>query len=218
MSEPVDIQACRLRATPLDSTGAPTGTPIIVDIQASVAVEPVYSMAQPLVERDLHGDVQVNRPGTTRFLHANLTLVTIGAHPTLAAALVGATAMTVASGVGVTSPQADQPPPANGVSLEVFTRRVNADGQPDSLAPYGWWVYPKVTEIRLQPFQHHAGAVLWAYVGTAQANAGWGTGPDGYWTEDLTDRAWAMLPAQVMPPLTPDLEATREPYGSGGYT
>jgi hypothetical protein len=85
----------------------------------------------------------------------------------------------------------------NGISIELWEWRVN-NGDRDSDSPYAWWAYPKVKNLKLNPYEHSANALLPEYVGQAFENPNWFDGPLNDWPS-TSDAAFQWVPTSTIP-------------------
>jgi hypothetical protein len=89
------------------------------------------------------------------------------------------------------------------VSIEMWTRRVDASGAPHAARPYGWHVFPRVTKFRMNtPGTFGASEIQPSFQITAIDNPAWGNGPFNDWpVATPSNAAYLYLPTAMTLPV-----------------
>ena len=156
------IQACAIRVARLDSNGVPSpgaDNLYVSDALVSLGVSPVYTDGDEIEDKTACGAVGVNFRGDDSLKRADVSIQIITPDPYLSEMLSGGKVLDPGGGaaVGWAAPPIGTIT-GNGVSIEVWTRRID-DGDLDLNYPYGWWVYPKVRNLRIGDWSHENGSL-----------------------------------------------------------
>jgi hypothetical protein len=172
------LAACRMRITNLDADGSPTvgsGNLYVTDAMVSVAFSHVYEDGDEIAEKNACGAVALNYKGDDSLKWGTITIQLAAPDPYLQAILSNGSVLTDPPLVGFASPDIGTLSTA-GISIEVWTKRI-LNGVLDPDAPYAWWVYPLVRNLRPGDHTHENAGLKPTYSGQAFENANWGDGP-----------------------------------------
>lgn len=194
--------ACRLRVTRLLTTGHPdvgSGNMYVTDALVRVAWTAVYEDGEQILVRNGCGAICAQRKAPDTFLRLDVTVELCTPDPRLhEMLLIGSKLLTGAGGgAGWAAPPLGAVETEGGVSIEVWTERVD-NGDLDLNEPYGWWVLPKVTDLRPGDKALEAGAQASIITGRAFENAAWDDGPMNDWPDD-SDRVVQWVPTDSLP-------------------
>lgn len=199
------VQACAIRVTKLDATGAPLVgiTSIYVsDALTQLQVETVIEEGEEFTVKNACGATCVNVKDCDRLKRLNLTLGLCRPDPELQASLTGGVVLTGdtvggldATGYGL--PKVGVADCPNGVSLELWAKRYLPGGSLDPDFPYEWYVIPK-TFFNPGRRTFENGPITVELNGFAVENENWGAGPDGDFPDD-TDRLMQNIPTTDIP-------------------
>jgi|SRR6185369_3756382 len=193
--------ACRVRLADLDTDGVPlpgSDNVYVSNALVIMSVSPNYTDGDEIEEKNGCGEVQVSLKGDPTLKWFDVTLRFTTPDPYLAAMLSQGSVLSGFDGarVGFAAPRLGVIS-GNGVSIELWEWRINA-GDKDSDSPYAWWAYPKVKNLKLNPYEHSAGALLPEYVGQAFENPNWFDGPLNDWPS-TSSSAFQWVPTNTIP-------------------
>lgn len=195
------VQACAIRVTDLDPSGVPQpGASNIYTSEAltELTATPVYSDADEIEEKNACGAVCVNYTGDDSLKRLDVALTICTHDPWLNAMLSGGDVLTDGGINGFALP-AIGPLRGNGVSIELWAKRVD-DGDLHDEFPYAWWVLPKVKNLRYGAKTFNNGASLPQFTGRGYENANWYDGPLNDWPVS-SDRALQWFPVASLPTI-----------------
>lgn len=186
------IDGCAARFARLDATGAtPAGATngYITKSFVRVNLDPQYEEGEQVRVRNACGDLAINTQDEPVMTHVNVELELITPDPELYELSTGGSLVTTTG----TSTGYAFPPLGlvvagyNGVSLEVWTKRINADGSTPADGGYYRWIIPRI-KFRLGARPIQRGPMTHAFVGRATENATWGNGPNNDWAKTPSGR------------------------------
>lgn len=215
VNEPTgQVQAFRTRVSLLDSNGVPTPGASNSYVSGSIvtlAVTPVYKDGDHLEQSNGEGTLCVNFDGPDSLLRCDFTLDICKPDPYLQSLLVEGSKLLTATGLPTTTGNTgvaadlDRPygwaMPAIGpitsrrVSIEVWTKRVDEDGELKDLYPYAWWVLPSTKRRRLGQSTLGNNVIVPQITGKAYENANWFDGPRENWPTS-SDRVLQWIPCK----------------------
>lgn len=193
------IKACALRVSRLDSNGVPSpGADNLYVSDALVSLSYTVNQTEGTEYEFTNacGDTVYfrddNRP---RQVDVEMQIWT--PDPELTELLVGGVVLTDGDAVGYGAPSLNQVANPNGVSVELWARRINDGGQYDSDFPYAWWVWPlmKLTanDGTFENAPHQP-----TFSGFAVENTNWFDGPANDWPVG-SDRVYQWIPTTGVP-------------------
>lgn len=193
------VQACRLRVARLTSAGAPASGAdnlYVTDTMVSIQFQPVYVDGQEIEQKNGADEIKVNYRSPDNFKRGNITIQLTSPDPELAELLSSGSVLTDGTRKGYAAPALGATPD-DAVSIEAWVKRIK-DGVLDVDSPYGWYAYPKVTNLRITDHTLQNGVLLPQFSGQCYENAAWGTGPTADWPVDST-RVFQWIPTSTMP-------------------
>lgn len=199
------VHACAIRVALLDADGTPTvgATNLYVsDALVSMSYTPVITAGDEIEDKNACGTVMVNYKAPDSFKRGDVAIELVTPDPYLSAWLGGGNTLAVAgppATVGAAGP-AIGALAGNGVSIEVWTKRIEA-GDLDDDYPYAHWAYPKITNLRPGAHTHASGALHPTFVGEAYENANWGDGPNNDF-DAASVKTWQWIPTTTIPAAT----------------
>lgn len=195
------LQACRIRVARLDTDGSllPGANNMIVSKSlVSVGFAPVYTDGDEIEEKNGCGEAEVQYKSPDTFKRGDLTIVLNTPDPRLMEMLSGGDLLTASGGrVGFAAPALGISDTESGVSLELWTKRINNGGL-DSTHAYAHWVYPRVVNLRLTDHSHEAAALKPSFTGQALQSSKFFNGPGDDWPA-TSDRVYQWLPTNTLP-------------------
>lgn len=194
------VNGCVSRYARLDTNGVPlpgASNLYVSDALVSLAFKPVYTDGDEIDEKNACGTTKAYFKQADTFKRGDVELTLVTPDPFLSEFLSGGDVITSGS-----IPKGFSAPPlgpitGNGISIEVWTLRVD-DGDQDPDYPYAHWVYPKVKNLRVGDHKHESGALKPVFSGQAYENINWYDGPVGDWPA-ISDRIYQWLPSQTAP-------------------
>lgn len=195
------IHGCAIRVTRLEANGVPdpgADNLIVSDALTTLTITPVYSDGDEIEQKNACGNVCINFQGDDSFKRADLELTICTHDPFLMEMLVsGSDVLTDGARRGWAAPPIG-PITGNGVSIEVWAKRIDSDGTLDVDAPYAWWVLPRVKNLRHGARSFANEAALPTFTGRAVENPNWYDGPLNDWPA-ASDRAYQWIEATSIP-------------------
>lgn len=180
------IDGCALRVARLAADGTtPAGATngYITKGFVRVNLDPQFDEGDETKLRNACGDLAINTKDEPVMTHVNVELELTTPDPELYELLTGGSLITTTGdSTGFAFPPLGEVVAGYyGVSLEVWTKRINPDGsQPADGSPYYRWPIPSVKfRIGARPIQR--GPMTHAFTGKAIENASWGNGPANDW-------------------------------------
>lgn len=193
------VHACRMRIALLDVDGVPLPGPenlIVSNALATMDVTHVYTDGTEIEDKNACDEVLVYYRGPDTFKRADVSLSILTTDPYVQAFLSGGQVLEDGDRVGYAAPPLGVVQ-GNGVSIELWSKRID-DGDLDADSPYGWWVYPRVRNLRLGNHQHGPVTLRPAFSGQAYQNPNWFDGPLNDWPA-TSDRVWQWIPTDTLP-------------------
>lgn len=195
------VQACAIRVSQLDTSGVPSpGASNIYTSEAltELTATPVYSDADEVEEKNACGAVCVNYVGDDSFKRLDVALTICTHDPWLSAMLSDGDVLSDGGVNGFALP-AIGPLRGNGISIELWAKRVD-DGDLHDEFPYAWWVLPKVKNLRMGPKTFTNGSSLPQFTGRGYENPNWYDGPLNDWPV-TSDRVLQWFPVAALPTI-----------------
>lgn len=193
------VQACAIRVARLDSNGVPTpGAANIYtsDALTELVATPVYDDAAEITQKNACGTTCLDYIGDDTLKRIDVT-VTICTHDPYLVAMLSNGDVLVDSGVNGYAMPPIGPLSSNGVSIELWAKRID-DGDLDVDYPYAWWVLPKVKNLRLGARTFNDGSALPQFSGRGYQNVNWFDGPLNDWPV-ASDRVLQWFPTTALP-------------------
>lgn len=196
------IAACVMRVSRLDANGlmlVGSNNMYVSNALTKITRTPQYEDGDEIKQKNGCGAICLNYQAPPSYLRDDITIELCTVDPQLMEMLIGGTVLTsgvrvgqAAPAIGVISQQAQ-----NGVSIEVWAKRIR-NGVVDSTNPYAWYVFPKVTNLKLTNANHENAAHLPAISGQMYENVNWYNGPLNDWPA-ASDKTWQWLPWPTAP-------------------
>lgn len=197
------VHGVRMRIASLDSNGVPTpgaDNLYVSDAFTRVGITPVYTDGNEIEERNASSAICVNYRANDSFKRADIEIALCSPDPYLASLLSGGVTLTDGARVGWAPPSVGEIPQTTSISVEVWSRRID-DGEIDADSPYGWWVYPRVRNLRIGGYSHEDGALLPVFTGQAYENPNWFDGPLNDWPVAST-KVFQYMPSATLPAVS----------------
>lgn len=195
------VQACAIAVTDLDANGIITASAdsrYVSSALTELQVNPVYRDATEIEEPNACDTICVNFKGDDSLKRVDVSLTICTFDPYLIAKLGGGDILTDAGVNGYAFP-AIGPLTGNGVSIEVWSRRID-DGVQHDEYPWAWWVLPRVKNLRWGNQTFNNGSRLPVFTGQALENPNWFDGPDNDWPV-ASDRVVQWFPVAALPTI-----------------
>lgn len=178
------IDGCAMRVARLAADGTtPAGATngYVTNKFMRVNFDPQYEEGETFRSRTACGELAVNARDREVLSGVNVELELAYPDAEMYELLTGGTLITTGGdSSGYAIPQLGAVANPNGISLEVWSRRRNADGSVPATGPYYRWVLPRLYfRIGARPIQR--GPMTHAFVGYAEENPQWGSGPNNDW-------------------------------------
>jgi hypothetical protein len=201
--------ACAMRVTQLDANGLMLVGANNMYTSAAFTqnqVTPVYEDGDEFKQKNACGTIAYDVKAPPSYVRTDLQITLTTPDPQLMQLLGGGPVINiVADGrVGGSAPsigpvnQANQ----NGVSIEFWAKMYRNN----SLAadwPYAWWVFPKVTNLKIGQFNQENGPNLPVISGEAYENTNWYNGPLNDWpVANTPTQSWQWIPSRTIPTPT----------------
>lgn len=195
------VHACVMRLADLDVDGVPLPGAENLYVTGSLVTmspSPVYTEGDEIEEKNGCGEAQVQFKGNPTFKRVDFTIQILTPDPYASAMLSQGSVMSGFDGarVGWKAPALGVQT-SNGISIELWTKRID-NGDLDVDSPYGWWVYPKAKNLKLDPWEHGASALKPSFSGELYENPNWFDGPLNDWLAD-SDRVAQWVPTDTIP-------------------
>lgn len=194
------VFGCSLRVARLEANGVPdpgAGNLYVTDALTSLAVDPQIEEGDEHIVKNACGALCLNIKDCDRLKRLNLTLGLCYPDPELMELLAGGTVLTSGAAKGYAYPEIGTTACPNGVSVEVWAKRFDSGGAPESAFPYEWYVIPRAY------FQHgrrtfENGPITVELTGFAIENENWFNGPLNNWPV-ASDRVMQSIPTVTLP-------------------
>lgn len=182
------LHACATRITRLNSNGSTvvgaTGS-IVTDTLATLTVTPEIATGTEIEPRSACDAVCFSFRAPDTYKRLNVELDFCKADFYAAELLDGGTLLSVGSGstlrVGYAMGRLNSSVAPNGVSIEIWSRRVTSSGDLDPDFPYLWTVIPRAyMKMGARTFVANAHTAQ-PFSGFATENSQWGNGPQNDW-------------------------------------
>ncbi len=195
------IGACCLRVSRLEADGVPL--PGATNLYTSAIIEanltPEVKKGTVIEQVDGCDNVCLSYQADDVIKWWNVDLTICRPDPELTELLVGGDVLTAGAAVGYEVPALNTVAAPNGVSIELWSKRITSAGDIDSTFPYWRWVFPKVKGLVFGPRKWFNGAFENPFTGgRALENDNWFDGPLNDWTVD-SSRAVAYMPVSSIP-------------------
>lgn len=196
------IQACAMRVARLEPNGVPdpgANNLYVSDSLIKFEYTPVYSTGDEFEVKNACGDVCVNFKDQDRLKRADATLEICTPDPELSELLSGGVVLTAGAAVGYGAPTVGATPNPNGVSIELWTKRIDDDGNLDDVYPYAWWVFPRMY-LRPAARTFENNPVNNLFEGYGLENPNWYNGPTNNWPlPNGSSRIFQWIPTTYIP-------------------
>lgn len=194
------IQACALRAARLDNNGVPlpgANNLLVSDAMVSMGITAELSEGEEFELKNACGVDLAPFKDCDRLKRLNVSLSIGRPDPPLCELLIGGTVLNDAGDVGYAFPRLNESICRNGVSIELWAKRITSGGVLDPAAPYAWWVFPRV-DLQFNAATFENGPLTTEFEGFAVENTNWFNGPTNDWPMD-SDRVAQWIPTQTLP-------------------
>lgn len=196
------VAACVIRVARLDGAGVPqpgASNLYVSDALTKLTRTPLYEDGDEIKQKNGCGAVCLDYKSAPSYLREDATLELCSPDPELMQMLIGGAVLTSGVRVGQAGPPIGVISTAlqNGVSIELWAKRIR-NGVVDATNPYAWYVFPKVTNIKLTNANHENAAHLPAFSLEMYENVNWFNGPLNDWPA-ASDRTWQWLPWNTAP-------------------
>lgn len=189
------IQACAMRVARLDPNGVPTPGAHNLYVTGgliTLTATPQYRDGDEFEVVTACGELGVNFMDQPRLKRLTFELNIVAPDPELTELMGGGTVLTDGAAVGYAAPELLTRFNPNGVSLELWSKRLGPDGAMDGTFPYMRWVYPR-TYLRVGAKDFKNGPMDNPFSGFGIENPNWFDGPMQDWPV-ASDRVFQYLP------------------------
>jgi hypothetical protein len=194
------VQACAIRVSRLESNGVPSpgaDSLYVSDALTQLQVTPVISEGDEFEIKNACGEVCVNFKDCDRLKRLDLTLGFCYPDPELLELVAGGSLLTSGDAVGYAYPELGATSCPNGVSIELWARRIGTDGSSDADFPWEWYVLPRTYwQHSTRTFEN--GPITVELTGFATENENWFDGPLNDWPVG-SDRVLQSIPSASIP-------------------
>lgn len=195
------LQACALRVSRLEANGVPdpgANNLYTSDAMSLASWDPEIEAGQEFTAKNACGALLLSYKEPDQIKRLNFALGLVTPDPELHELLVAnSKILTVGDAVGFAYPPLNVADAGNGVSIELWTKRVDSSGELDTDFPYAWWVFPRVRFVLGQK-QAQNGPMENPFTGQASENPNWFDGPLNDWPTD-SDRVAQWIPTDELP-------------------
>lgn len=194
------LQACAVRVARLDGAGVPdpgADSLYVSDALIQLVANPVYEAGDEFTQKNACGNLCLNFKDQDKLRRVDVTLQLCTPDPELSELLSGGVVLTDGAAVGYGAPRIGVSSTPNGASIELWTKRVDTDGNLDDVFPYAWWVFPKV-HLRPDSRTFENNPVNNQFTGFATENPNWFDGPVNDWPV-ASDRVFQWIPTDQLP-------------------
>jgi hypothetical protein len=198
------VQACAIRVARLDTNGVPlpgANNLYVSDAMVSLGWTSVYVNGDEIEDKNACGTVVVKHRGADSFKRGDVVLNIATPDPFLMEMLTGGDVLDEAPRPKGFAAPAIGAVVGNGVSVELWAKRLDESGDLDPDFPYAHWVYPKLKNLRVGDHTHQNGSLPQSVSGQAYENLNWFDGPAGDWPA-TSDRVYQWLPTTTLPTPT----------------
>lgn len=200
------VMSIRQRVARLDADGTPSVDPNdIYTAQALVTMEmtPVMQEGEEIDIPSAAGSAACGSyKDFDRYKRWEVSGQVCTPDATLAAILMGGTLLEP-EGItipGYAPPALNADPNEDGISFELWARRIARGGGIDPTYPYAWWALPRLY-VYHDSITFENGPNQPSFRGWMVENENWGTGPGADWPEASAPalRAWQWIPSTSVP-------------------
>lgn len=208
------IQACAIRVVRLAADGSPVAGPnnmVVSDALVSLTATPVYTDGDEIELKNACGTAVVSAVGDDTFRRIDVALEIARPDPQLAELLSTGTVLSPPTGPKGFAYPAPGPVVDNGVSIELWAKRIDPDtGTQDAAYPWNRWLFPRVRNLRLGERRFENGVLVSTYTGRAFGNDQWLDGPEADWPYPAvpSDKPAQWIPAASIPAITCGYQST----------
>lgn len=118
--------------------------------------------------------------------------------PELSELVAGGVVLQTGAAVGYGAERLNAAACPDGVSIELWAKRVVQGGTLDPTYPYAWWAWPRIVDVIIQDATFEDGPFQWKLSGRATENENWFDGPVNDWPVD-SDRVFQWIPTATLP-------------------
>lgn len=189
------IQACAMRVARLDGSGVPdpgADSLYVTDGLITLTATPVYRDGDQFQLVNACGGIPLDYRDQDRLLRLDVELNIAAPDPELTELMAGGTVLTHGAAVGYAAPELLINPNPNGVSVELWSKRVDEDGGLDPTFPYMHWVFPRGW-LRVGAKNFENGPMNNPFSGYMKQNSNWFDGPLNDWPV-ASNRVFQYLP------------------------
>lgn len=172
------IQACSLRVSRLDSTGGPdpgASGMYVSDALVSMGFTSEVTEGEEFELPNACGDV-ITFKDDDKIRRLAIELSIRIPDPELTEILVGGAVLGSDEAAGYGFPELNAVANPNGMSIELWAKRITAGNQQDPDHPWMWWVFPNV-KLQVNDGTFENGPFTPTFSGFAGENPNWGDGP-----------------------------------------
>lgn len=193
------IQACALRVARLDSNGVPSpgaNNLYVSDALVSMGFTAEQTEGEEFEMPNACGNI-ITFKDDDKLRRLNIELSLRVPDPELTELLAGGAVLTDGEAVGYAWPELNEAPNPNGVSIELWAKRITEGGQIDPDFPYNWWAFP-LSKLFVNDGTFENGPFQPTFSGFATENENWFDGPLNDWPV-ASDRVLQYIPTATLP-------------------
>lgn len=194
------IQADAMRISKLYASGVPAqgaSNLLVTDSLVSLQYTVEQEAGDEFIVKGASGALCLNYKDCDRIKRLTITLSICTPSPYVHEFLAGGVVLTDGAAVGYGFPSIADPDCPNGVSVELWAKRVTAGGSPDPDYPYNWWAFPRMY-LNIDSATFENGPFQPTFTGFAVENENWFDGPTNDWPVD-SDRVAQFIPTTDKP-------------------
>lgn len=196
------LQAVAARITALDASGVPTpgaSSMTIIDGFTELAVTVEVEAGAEFIVKNAGGGLCVNFKDCDRLKRLALVFDICEFNPYAFSLLTEDAPLDSGDGrpFGWAVPAIGGETCPEGVSIELWTKRIDSAGALDPDYPYMWWVLPR-TQWQVGNRTFNNGPLSHPFTGFGIENPNWFDGPSNDWPAD-SDRALQAVPTTTVP-------------------
>lgn len=196
------IHACAIRVARLESDGVPlpgANNLYVSDGIIELSFTPEVEAGDEVTVKNGCGAVCVSHRNDEIIKWWNVELTICRPDPELQELLTGGAVLTDGGAVGYQPPALNTVSAPNGISVEVWSHRLDDGGDYDPTFPYFHWAFPKIKGLHFGARRLFNGALENPFTGgRALENSNWFDGPGNDWNVD-SSRAWGQMPTDIIP-------------------
>lgn len=189
------IHACAMRVTRLNAAGESdigASNMYVTDALITMNLAPQIEEGEEITMKNGCGKIVVGYKAASSLKRLGVELNLATPDPELHELLTGGKVLSYSGRTGFGFPALGELFSENGISLELWTHRVDESGDTDPDLPFARWVFPRV-KLGIGNREFGNKALENPLSGFAIENANWGTGPVADWPTD-SDRVAQWLP------------------------